>query len=92
MPLGSTLTFLKKPVSVQPKPWKEIITSKVCIGIFVGHFANNWGKPGLQCPPVLAIQADADFQPEGNYLFVTQLPSFMKDVLKFDIKSVGFWT
>lgn len=24
----------------------------------------------------------------GNYLFLTQLPSFMKDVLKFDIKSV----
>ena len=25
----------------------------------------------------------------GNYLFLTQLPSFMKDVLKFDIKSVS---
>jgi MFS family permease len=24
----------------------------------------------------------------GNYLYLTQLPSFMKDVLKFDIKSV----
>ncbi|CAF0884850.1 unnamed protein product, partial [Brachionus calyciflorus] len=26
----------------------------------------------------------------GNYLYLTQLPSFMKDVLKFDIKSNGF--
>lgn len=25
----------------------------------------------------------------GNYMFLTQLPSFMKDVLKFDIKSNG---
>lgn len=26
----------------------------------------------------------------GNYLFLTQTPSFLKDVLKFDIKSNGF--
>ena len=25
----------------------------------------------------------------GNYMFLTQLPTFMKDVLKFDIKSNG---
>lgn len=27
----------------------------------------------------------------GNYMFMTQLPSFMKDVLRFDIKSVIFF-
>ena len=47
-------------------PWKQIVTSKACWSIFIGHFAHNW----------------------GNYLFLTQIPSFLKDVLKFDIKSV----
>lgn len=27
----------------------------------------------------------------GNYMFLTQLPSFMKDVLRFDIKSVNYF-
>lgn len=28
----------------------------------------------------------------GNYLFLTQLPSFMKDILRFDIKSNGLYS
>jgi hypothetical protein len=28
----------------------------------------------------------------GTYLFLTQLPTYMREILKFDIKSVSFHT
>lgn len=48
-------------------PWKELLTCRASIAIFVSHFCSNFGL----------------------YLFLTSLPTYLKDVLKYDIKSNG---
>lgn len=48
-------------------PWKEILTSKSCIALFISHFSAAW----------IVI------------LFMTNLPIYMKEILKFDVKSNG---
>ena len=61
--------LLKYSIKIQiPTPWKQIMTSKACIALFIGHVCSNW----------------------GTYLFLTNIPTYMKEVLKFDIKSVIF--
>ena len=47
-------------------PWKAILTSPACWGLFAIHTCNNW----------------------GTYTFMTSIPKYMAEVLKFDIKSV----
>jgi sugar phosphate permease len=47
-------------------PWKDILTSPACWGLFAVHTCNNW----------------------GTYTFLTSIPKYMAEVLRFDIKSV----
>ncbi|CAF0789899.1 unnamed protein product [Adineta steineri] len=48
-------------------PWKAMLTSPACWGLFIIHTCNNW----------------------GTYTFLTSIPKYMAEVLRFDIKSNG---
>ena len=48
-------------------PWKAILTSRACWGLFIIHTCSNY----------------------GTYTFLTSIPKYMSEVLKFDIKSVS---
>lgn len=55
------LIFLIKPI-----PWKEMLTSKVILGLIVTNLCSNFGVS----------------------LFITCLPTYINDVLEFDVESV----
>ena len=48
-------------------PWKAILTSRACWGLFIAHTCFNYGA----------------------YTFLTSIPKYMSEVLRFDIKSVS---
>jgi hypothetical protein len=48
-------------------PWKAILTSRACWGLFITHTCINY----------------------GGYTFLTSIPKYMSEVLKFNIKSVS---
>lgn len=64
------------------------------------HFSDNTGKEQqsipwkhiLTSPPLLALVAAQIGHDWGFFTMVTDLPKYMKDVLKFNVKENGVWS
>ena len=71
-------------------PWIAMIFCKPSIAIFFAHFSSNFGMYFI-ISKILSIKFNyvLTILKKGIYLFLTSLPTFLKDVLKYDIKSVS---